>query len=104
MVSTMVFVFLIYPTIASYVFSLGNCIEIDGIKYFENETSIECWSSEHLKIFFFVGLPTLLIWIIGFPLLMFFLMFKNRHKLDDKENIMKYGLFYIGFRDGAFYW
>jgi hypothetical protein len=41
---------------------------------------------------------------VGFPLLTYRFLKKNKDKLDNRENVIKYGLFYIGLRDDRFYW
>ena len=32
------------------------------------------------------------------------MLYKNRHNLDNKELIIKYGLFYVGLTDEGYYW
>lgn len=44
------------------------------------------------------------IWIIGFPLVIFFILRKNKKWLGEKEMIITYGTFYIGLEDRAYYW
>jgi hypothetical protein len=51
-----------------------------------------------------LGIPYLVIWIIGFPLVIFYLLRRNRTKLDEREIIMEYGFFYIGLTDKSYYW
>lgn len=100
----LVFTFMFAPSIMSYTFSMFNCIEIEGKSYLQKDTSIECWGKDHININIYFTLPIIMIWVIGYPLLIFCLLFKNRKKLDDKEVLMKYGFYYIGFKDEAFYW
>jgi len=49
-------------------------------------------------------LPALLIWTLGFPIFTFIQLTRNLEKLDEKGTIIKYGLFYIGLRDKAYWW
>lgn len=102
--STIVFIFLTYPTITSYAVSFQTCIEIEGIQYLEIDTTVICWSIEHKEIMYYYAIPVIIVWVIGFPVMIFLMMFKNRNNLNDKDTIMKYGLYYIGFKDQTFYW
>ena len=77
---------------------------IDGKKYFVEDFSMECYGSEHLMIIFFVVLPAILVWSIGFPFLTLRSLRKNLENLNDKNVIIKFGLFYIGLKDEAYYW
>jgi hypothetical protein len=77
-------------------------VEVKGKSYLKNDMEIECYTSKHLTIIFTLVVPVLLVWVIGFPL--FILAILKRKNLDDKEVILKYGLFYIGFKDSSYYW
>jgi hypothetical protein len=51
-----------------------------------------------------VGLPIAIIWILGFPLVVFIILKKNQSKINDENMIIKYGTFYIGLKENAYYW
>jgi len=51
-----------------------------------------------------VGLPLLAVWTFGFPLMIYLLMWKQRGRFDEVENLQLYGLFYVGITDQRFYW
>jgi hypothetical protein len=51
-----------------------------------------------------IGLTFILIWVIGFPVLIFIILMKNKHKLNDPDFIVQYGLFFVGLTDEAFFW
>eukprot|EP00350_Pseudokeronopsis_sp_OXSARD2_P001894 CAMPEP_0170547324 /NCGR_PEP_ID=MMETSP0211-20121228/5706_1 /TAXON_ID=311385 /ORGANISM="Pseudokeronopsis sp., Strain OXSARD2" /LENGTH=119 /DNA_ID=CAMNT_0010852295 /DNA_START=281 /DNA_END=640 /DNA_ORIENTATION=+ len=100
----MTFIFLIYPTITSYTFGMFNCNEVNGINYLSVDFNIQCWSTDHIYLQLKYTLPALLIWVLGFPFAVFYLLYRNRKDLSDKQVIAKYGLYYIGFNDKSFYW
>jgi hypothetical protein len=52
----------------------------------------------------FIGIPIVLVWVIGFPLYITLTLWQKRKELDKMENIIKFGLFYIGLNDDSFYW
>ena len=53
---------------------------------------------------FSVALPLIAVWLIGFPAFIFFKLNSNKGMFNDKDFLMKYGLFFIGLSDEAFYW
>ena len=46
----------------------------------------------------------LLIWVIGFPVAGFVLLFMNRKRLNERKVKEKYLMLYQGLRDQTFYW
>lgn len=76
----------------------------DGESYLKRDLSIKCWSASHLSIGIIVGIPFITVWIVAFPLFMWFIIRKHRHNLANKEIILKYGFFYVGLNDSAFFW
>jgi hypothetical protein len=98
------FIFLIYPTITSYTFSMFTCTTVEGVDYLKPDMSIECWSSTHINILLYFTLPIIIVWVFGYPIFVYILLRLNRNALDEKSTIMKYGLYYIGFKDNSYYW
>ena len=94
---------MIDPGLATRLFSLLNCSEIDGINdrlYLEADWSVECHVGEHSMMTIF-GIAFLIIYIIGIPLVMFILLFKNRRALYNEEHpnhkdvVFEYGGLYL---------
>lgn len=96
--------YLCFPLITSYTFNAFTCKEIDGKKYFKEDFSIECYGKEHTLILWFVVAPSILVWTIGFPIFTFYHLRRNLARLNERETIIKYGLFYIGLKDEKFFW
>lgn len=95
------------------------CSEIDKNKYYSNEdTSIECDSEEFLfyvKLINFiikiillkkaiVAYPNLIILGGVFPFLCFFLLWKNKNKLNSFNIRIRFGFLYNGYRISYYYW
>ena len=99
-----VFIFMTYPSITVSTFEMFSCIEIENVKYLKRDFNLICYSDEHLKALVFVGIPVIMVWILGFPLFIFVILLKNKKNLDNKDNIIKYGMFYVGLTDESFYW
>jgi hypothetical protein len=56
--------------------------------------SIKCWEPEHVKWSFGLGLPFIFLWVIGFPVIGFITLYKNRFKLEDPYMIGRYRIIY----------
>ena len=41
---------------------------------------------------------------MGAPLLAYYVLFKNRHRLDEDELKRPYGFLYLGYKYDKFYW
>jgi hypothetical protein len=93
-----------YPGITSTAFQGLKCLEIDGVSYLKRDLNIECYTSEHWTIIFSLVIPVILIYVVGFPIIIAIIIKKNRKNLDNPDTIIKYGLFYIGFNDSSYYW
>lgn len=46
----------------------------------------------------------MIIWTLGFPIYTFIQLRRSFDKLDERSTIIKYGLFYIGLKDKAYWW
>jgi hypothetical protein len=81
--TSLVIIFLLYPTITKYAFSIFNCFEVDGISYLTKDYNIKCWSENHTLIIIYYTLPIIIVWVFGFPLAIFIILFRNRKKLSE---------------------
>ena len=104
MSTSIVFIFLIYPNIVNYSFSMLNCIEIDGVTYLKRDFELVCWSGTHIRNILIFALPVFVVWVFGFPLIVFRALYKNKDKLNEKDMLIKYGLYYVGLSDKGYYW
>ena len=66
--------------------------------------SIICGTRQHNILIYAIGVPIIVVWTIGFPLVIFFILKKNKDLLEKKEMVITYGTFYIGLKNNAFYW
>ncbi|CDW75737.1 UNKNOWN [Stylonychia lemnae] len=105
LVTSFVFIFILYPQITSISFGLFNCINYeDGTSYLKRDMTIQCWEGEHLKMALAIGLPFIFIWAIGFPAIVLWRLNKAKNYLGKEFNLQRYGLFYVGLNDESFYW
>jgi hypothetical protein len=51
-----------------------------------------------------IGLPYILLWVVGGPVYIFIMLYRNRKNFDDKGIITNFGLFFVGLNDKAYFW
>jgi len=97
--------FLLHPAITRYASSLFYCIELDdGEFWLYRDLDIRCWTGKHLIWACAIGIPMLLVWVMGAPIAGFVVLYKNRHRLKDPMFFAKYRMIYQGFKHQFFYW
>jgi hypothetical protein len=50
-----------------------------------------------------IGIPIIILWVVAFPAFIFLRLYNDRNKLNDKELLINYGLFYVGLNDEAYF-
>ena len=99
------------PGLATRLFTLLNCASIGGIegkRFLEADWSIECHVNEHAAMTV-VGAAFILLYILGIPMLMFALLFKNRQALHNENHphhesvYFEYGGLYSSYEQ-KYYW
>lgn len=63
-----------------------------------------CYSSNHFKWIFLVALPSLILYVVGIPLLGFKLLQRNRDMLQTNEVKKKYSFMYKGYEGKWYFW
>lgn len=103
--SMIVYVFLVYNTVARETFFAFDQYEspIGGKYYLAADFSVETGSNGH-KLALVFCILWLLWFVIGWPVAVFTLIRRGRHKLDDPIFRSKYGFIYDGLDLGRGYW
>jgi hypothetical protein len=80
-------VLLLFPGLSTKVFQMWKCQKIDGIALplLVQDFSITCHEGEHVA-YTFLAVTFLFVYILGIPLTMFMLLWRNRVHLFDKES------------------
>jgi hypothetical protein len=105
-VTACIITYFLYPTIVNLTFSLFNCTRVEGTTdfYLRRDFTIKCWTSSHVIKAIMIGLPMMAVWVFGFPLFIFWKLFKSRKALDETEVVFSHGLFFAGLSDHAYFW
>jgi hypothetical protein len=85
-----------------YIVSSVQCTEVDGIWYLNGDFRTQCYDAEHNR-YAKLGVLFIIVYPIGVPLFLFFVLHSYRDQLHDERVNMKLGLLYAGFRPPV-YW
>lgn len=72
-VSITILIFITLPSISSITLSIYNCIDIfkDGHSYLAVDMNLMCWEGEHNYYARNLGIPIIILWVIGLPFIAF---------------------------------
>ena len=87
-------IFLLYPMIVKSCVFIFNCqsLDINDQSYLINSPDFECWNADHFKAILFFSFPGLIIWGIGFPLLLYYTL-RKYHSIAKKMSQTKSSIF-----------
>ena len=109
-VTCIVIMYLLYPTIASTVFKQLACSQglndLDYSWYLVYDMQSPCYSPHHLAFLLTIGLPTLIVYIFGFPIIGLYLMHSRikRYGWQDDTLMYRYAMLLSGYRHEYWWW
>eukprot|EP00347_Sterkiella_histriomuscorum_P018648 403344713 len=104
-VSTIVVIYTLHPTITRLSTSLFFCMEIDkDEEWLQQDLEIRCWSGQHLLWALSIGIPSLIVWVVGLPAFGFLYFYKRQDKLREPVFFSRYRAVYQGLKQQYFYW
>ena len=97
--------YLAYPYGCKIIFSMFDCIDIDGQMYLRSDLSIHCDSPAHKNAEAFSVLM-ILVFPLGLPMLYFGMLWHNRDRLfgGDKDSMSFLRFFYREYDPRFYYW
>ena len=94
-----------HPMLTKVGLEIFQCVRTDEDQYnVRIDIDIQCFSTEHIKWALLIGCPIIVIWSIGWPMLVFIILCKNRKRLHDPEFEKYFLILYQGLKDKWFYW
>ena len=85
-ISTMVILlFFVHPNIVKQVFQTFYCLDIDGTQRLKYDLEITCYTGGHKFWSYFIALPGMIWWGFGIPLFAFYLLARERDKIERLE-------------------
>ena len=104
-ISVIWIIYLLHPTLTKSSLSIFQCTTVDtDMKRVTIEMTIEWYSSTHTFWALAVGIPMIVVWVFGMPIIMLGILIKNRHRLNDESVKRYYLIIYQGLRNETFYW
>jgi hypothetical protein len=97
--SVILLLFYLYPSVTNVAVGLLACSDVDTLhasnpklrpepaaavytgSYWMGETSVQCWTGPHLWMVVFLAIPYLLLFSLGFPLILVWRLYKHRYQL-----------------------
>lgn len=64
-----------------------SCIKIENVFKLRSEISIECYNETHLYLLIFVSIPSLILWIVGIPMVLVSILIRNKDTLDMSKKL-----------------
>ena len=102
--STIVGLFLMYPSIVKNSLSIINCIQIGDKSYLYKDLSVQCYDTAH-NVYKFVAYAAIIIYGFGIPCLGLFMIYEYRNRLFVENNNDRYegpgplSFIFIGYRE-----
>ena len=104
LVSTVLIVYLIQPSIVRLGFQSLECHDVCGDLWLHAASMAKCWEGTHLNFTLFFVVPMLLIYVLILPAGMFAFLWRRRAALRTDKMIFRYGLLYSGYRSDRWWW
>jgi hypothetical protein len=102
--STVLMVFLCYPTLVEMTMKMIKCVKVGEHRYLMAALEERCFEGRHLEYVILLTIPQLLFVVIGMPLSAGILLRKNTHNFMQYDFRMRYGLLYLGYRKNREWW
>jgi len=100
--------YLLYPFICKNCFKLIACRSgfVDGPAdmYMMWDLRQACFEGDHLFMLLVIGIPALMIYLLGFPFIGYYILKKQKGKFGNDETLYRYGMFISGYREGYYHW
>jgi hypothetical protein len=96
--------YLLYPTLTKAAFQLVACQQVGKRYYLQLDLDIPCYEAEHMLWVWHLFVPSVLLYVIGLPLMSFMILYPQRHHLGERFTRFRFGILFTGYTDECFYW
>ena len=96
--------YLLYPTLTKATFQLVACQLVGKRYYLQLDLDIPCYEKEHMIWVWRLFMPSLLLYVIGLPLMSLATLYPVRHNLGDRFTRFRFGILFTGYSTDCFYW
>ena len=102
--SIVVLLYMAFPTIVKQGLAMFSCEQVGDEFWLAADLQEPCMESRHLVFALTLGLPQMLLYMIGLPLTAIIILYRNRKHLLDQNMQFRFGLLYAGFRHEVYWW
>lgn len=103
--SSLLLLFVIYPSTVSDTLKMLICEQIDGVSYLAADFQERCFIGRHSMFMLAVFVPRLLLYIMGLPVAALLTLRRNRSKLDNNARVkFRYDFLYNGYKVRRYWW
>ncbi|KAH9112580.1 hypothetical protein LEN26_013264 [Aphanomyces euteiches] len=108
--SIIVILFLIHPSLTEKLFEMFACTQLgsdahgNALYFLNPDLDVQCYTDSHYRWMYYVGVPGLLGFTFGVPVLALFILFSRRHRLELMTTKLEFGFMYMGFKPKYYYW
>ena len=104
-ITTYIFIlFLVFPNITQKMVDQFNCQIYDEERRLKVDLQSPCWEGYHWIFTVYIALPGILIYGLGIPAGVLYLMRRDRDRLDTLNVKEKFGFLFNGFKKKYYYW
>ena len=103
--------YLLWPAICSETFALFACNNVCGSMRLRVDVNERCWTGRHASYAFGMGVPMLLLYVIGLPVLALLMVVrvqrrskKQNKKLETMKGHYVFGIFYTAYDSNVWWW
>ena len=96
--------FLSYSMLVRLCFSMFKCPYVDGKAYLMADLQEPCYEGEHIMYTWLLTVPQIVLYVFGLPTFAILLVLRNKDILYSKKFYTRYGLLYMGYREGREWW
>eukprot|EP00898_Chlorokybus_atmophyticus_P008810 jgi/Chlat1/8930/Chrsp92S08240 len=112
--SVIVAEFFLWPAVTTHIVALFSCITVnsDGPnvpdsavgRFWELAMNQRCYTGTHMVMVATIGIPGIIIFCVGVPLVTFIILYSKRDSLYTEATAEYYSFLYAGYKRKFFYW
>jgi len=100
-----VLLFIVYPTVVTETLTLFKCVPLDtDALHLEIDLDFQCFTDKHILWIVFLGLPALVFYAFGIPLIAMNTLRRHRKELHKSNIRNRYNFLYDGYRNHCYWW
>jgi predicted outer membrane repeat protein len=104
-ISVISILFLIHPKLTENSLEIYRWVEIDqNVTKVRIDTNMDCYSVDHINWTVILGIPSIVVWVVGCPVFAFVLLYRNISKLESNKVKQYFLILFQGLRHRTFYW